>query len=734
MFLLTKLILTYFSIGLLLLGSLESKEIYHTFRVNPNPSNELKKILQRSRELLSKGEGVMLVLKTGTYSAELDLTDWEKPADTPFIIRAEKSGSVLWYSSARRIKGWRAVNDNIWEKEKIDFSPDSQLIVGRKTLQRVKGLSVELEHGEYRYNSSNKTLQIRLKSLMVEEPEVWLGEELSSKPMILADGFSYLALRGISFVGNQAQPGAVWIRRGRGIEITQCSFLYSRGVGLLLEGLQKVSLSSLNASKNTLEGFLLRDTQIVQAISLTAENNGAEGVVIDHGGEMFFSFLRLVDNHQTGLKIRSLGGSVSLENPFVARNRGDGIEVKGSRGLVTIDGGEIAMNQGTGIRLDTAMSNIQYSIIVGNGRPGIGKEPLGQLVLEENKQPPKDHQWEQNIVMGLEPGVPLIDLPFSKKALDSLQNDQNLYFQKSLDYPFRILHLGLTWEEYRILTGTDLRSAYGDPKFYDLMKYDYQLLPESPFINKENWAAFIPNKDRKSAFMTLKDRLFDHSSPHPLYKEDPQPQWLPLTLEKSWIDGTQPLHLFPIAPALSNQNYRQIPFSQLALTLPNRSARERFPKEVFSPDWGTEESGKVEVLAFLTNKKNHYFKDLFLLASLDGEGTFSEKAEVKFLYSNGDSIGQIIRTPGQAIPWESKTFYDHLNQCHLQERTSKAFHFSGLSTQPLAFWNSENHSATYYYLIRVPNPHPTKKVRSIALRSNALDNSIAVIHAITFRL
>ena len=733
MFLLNRLITTVFSIGLLSLGILESKEIYHTFRVNPNPPNELTKILQRSRELLSKGEGVMLVLKTGTYSAELNLTDWEKPADTPFIIRAEKSGSVLWYGSARRLKGWLAVDDSIWEK-KIDLSLDSQLIIGRKILQRAKGLSEKLGYGEYRYISSNKTLKIRLNSPVVKEPEVWLADELTGKPMVLADGFSYLALRGISFVGNRSQRAAVWIQQGRGIEITQCSFLHSRGVGLFLEGLQRVSLSSLNASKNTLEGFLLRDTQTVQAISLTAENNGTDGVVIDRGSEIFFSFLRLVDNHRTGLAIRSLGGSLSMENPFVARNLGDGIQVKVSTGLVAIDGGEIAMNQGSGIRLDTAMSNIKYSIIVGNGRPGVGKEPLGQIVLEKSEQPPKKHQWEQNIMMGLEPGVPLIDLPFSKKVLDSLENNQNLYFQKSLEPPFRILHHGLTWEEYRILTSTDLRSAYGDPKFYDLMNYDYQLLPESPFMNKGNWSAFIPNKDRKSAFKNLKDRLFDHSSPHPLYREDPQPQWLSLALEKTWIIGTQPLYLFPIGEAVRHQTYRQIPFSQLALKLPNRSARERFPKEVFSPDWRTEESGKVEALPLLTNKKNHYFKDLFLLASLEGEGTFSEKAEVKFLYSNGDSIGQILKTPGQAIPWESKAFYDHLNQCHWQERSAEAFHFSGRFTQPLAFWNPENHSATYYYLIRVPNPNPRKRVRSIVLRSNALDNSIAVIHAITFRL
>lgn len=714
-----------------------TQEVTHTLTVAASDLGGLSKALQQSRDLLRQGEGVMLVLGAGSYSEELDLSNWKKPAKTPFIIRAEKSGSVTWYGVAIRIEEWLRGDDGFWEKKKIDLPEDSRLMVGKTPLKRGANLLGKLGYGEYVYDPDTKKLQIRLERVVKQQPDIWLLAPPTGKPLILANDFSYLALRGISFVGNRSFPAAVCIKKSQGLEITQCSFLYSQGSGLLLEEVHNVSLSSLKASNNVLEGFSMHNTRRVQATSLTAENNDNVGISINRGGTLSFIFSRIVDNGGIGLLIKSPVGSLSIQNPFVARNGGDGICLEGSTSPFSLDGGEIAMNRGAGIRLKTPNSIIKYSILVGNGRPGLGQEPLGQIVLEKSPESANAHCWQDNIIMGLEPGVPLVDLPLSNAILGSLDNNQNLYYQKSLEAPFRILHQGLSWAEYRNLTSTDLKSDFGDPQFYNLENYDYQLLPNSPFLNKENWDVFVPKPDRDTVFVTVKDRIFDHFSPHPVYQEEVKPIWIPWALTPSLLPKQDDLYKYLLPPGVSKNEkqlqYRQIPFLPAPIILPNSTARKKFLEKNYFTAWKTEESGRVGVLSLTTNKKTAYFKDLFLLTSLIGQGTFPEKAKITLLYDDETTFEQTLKTPGTTIPWEKKEFYDYLNHCHWQESVSNAFHFSGRFTLPIAFRDTVNQSINYCYLVRIVNPHPKKRVKAVVLRSNLLDNSIAVIHAVTLR-
>lgn len=686
---------------------------------------------------LESNTGVMLVYKPGIYDQHFILKNiGGSSSEAPLIIRAEESGTTIFQSKGGAVTGLRKQENNRWVAEWRKEWDDARLFQNDFLFKEVFSPD-ELVVGSYFRDEENQVMQLIPFSLRAGKlPLIEYVVPQAQQPFFQIEQVRNIALRGITFRRMSNNVPAVYLEGVVGGEITDCQFVDGLGSGIVIRNSSELSFSGVKALRNQGYGIHLFDTTRTVFKSVEASHNKLHGIYAEYGGDVFFEYNRFVENAGCGIKVFDGKGVWSFRSSFIAKNEGDGIFTDSERAVLLVNESEISFNFGAGLRIGSLVSKLAYNIFVGNGILGRGTEPLGQITLLEPDKKHLEHQWTDNTFMGTIVGVPLFDLPLLPDGFSFLKNNKNLFFQQYPSDPIRVLHIGLSFEEYQELAGTDLDSFEGDPLFYNIDEFDYQTYPQSPLFSKDSWRKRELKDDPSKTYLAFYNDLLDRIKVNPDQVSDKKY----ISLKLSSLELPSRTLLSADWPYIAS-HVDQISLDGVPFVRP-------FDQGVFLRTQGLlDEVSNLEASMASwdpvnTNFRNELILDepisrlkkIHILASMQGAADIRYHANI-ILKNQDEEIGRVeVRSPPKEIPWELKGFSDFLNSTTIQNTERSYFHFSGKKTEPYPFFkiNEDGEKDVYFLYKMIGEPISSReKVTSIIISTNAASDAKVFIHGIT---
>lgn len=695
---------------------------------------------QEVRSKLSAGQGVMVILQSGIYQRAIDLRGFNASLDSPpLIIRAAEAEKAIFSDGGGMISGLTHDTENKWTATWKPEKKEVRLYQRDFLFKRVDAPE-KVTVGTYFYDHAKKEIVLQpFFGKKHQIPEIRYSFSQLNQPFLLGANIYNLAIRGIHFQRMESLLPMLSLDGGGNWEITDCLFEDGRGDGLSLRNAEKVSLSGLKILRNGLNGLSLFNCQEIFLQGLEASHNEQQGILSEYGGNTYGKYIRLVENKLCGWKVYGGKGLWTFESGFAAKNGQDGLSSLSPEAVLFITASEISFNFGAGVRLLNTASEMTYNILVGNGIPSKGLEPLGQIVLENASLPHKEHRWNDNILMGTIPGVPLFDLPLVENDFSFLRGAKNLFYQKYDDFPVRILHIGLSLARYQELTGSDLNSYAGDPLFYDIEEFDYQLNPQSPIYQKQNWTTrsldLTPSEEYQTFLTTLKDEIITNPALTEVsekYVEVDISSWKGSGYGLATAVGEWPLFQKDVQRVLLDGIPFVNPFAKgvyLSTQGLSELVEDRENAEVFWTEGEKIVSEEYELPEPVLRAKTFH-----VLASIRHADQTRSHANV--IFKNGEEVVARVelRTPGQSIPWEQSDFRTFLNRTTLQNYERNHFHFRGQLTQSYPFVAVDSlgqKEIVFLYRIHAKPTTGRSRVTSIVIETNGESEAQVFIHGIT---
>jgi hypothetical protein len=716
------------------------------------PLKTIKKAIQIVEENNSKGIGVKVVIKKGTYRESIELPfRGNKQTDAPIIIEGDKNGKTI-------IKGSDIWND--WERHKetniythkweykwglAPYPPNwegfvkLEDIVRRREMIFVNGemleqvLSpIELKEGSFYVSEEKGMVYIWLPSTIdIKKAEI----EVSVRSGLMRiDGRKNVIVRNLIFMHDNTpvQGSAVGAVNSQNIIFEDCQFLWNNWGGFGYGVCNNVVVRRCIANYNGGTGMgAFKCKNILFEDNETSYNNwrGARGnflgwavagvkVLLIHNG--LFKNHKSFQNQTRAFWFDTDCRDIIVDNAFWCNNLTEGIFIEANQGPIIIKNSKICFNKSWGILSNSANIILENNIIYGNEKAQIkftgGKEIVFKNWETQKEERVKPEGWKflDNVIVGVKKYQLLIDTQPWEFFFSSLSSSRNLYYNNENKNCFQIGPSFFNFSEWQNLTGQDLDSSFADPSFANPENYDFSLKKNSPLKQKNKWKkmGFSPDEYRKGFFVENVKKIWE--KPYPFLENIKEKKFKTVDIKKyanrglkgedAFIgggnlilpEGIQTIH--GVQFEIINQDLNN-GFSAIAL---KSKKLKNYPEKIEIP-------------------LNEKVKALYFLHGCGWISKIGKIGEYEFYYEDGSKrFVEIIAD--DPIPQQDS----NSNICDWWP-TYGQIEKENAKYVPVVF----SEGTRYIYTLQWINPKPDKKIEKIILKSNPEKDATLIIISIT---